>query len=241
VPATPRLQAKADAERAERRATRLRRSLVAVVVAAGLAVLGWLVLVSSVLGVADVRVTGTSRLTPAEVERAAALAPGTPLARIRSGAVSARVRAALPLAGEVSVRRVWPRTVELQVAERTPAGAVVRPDGALLVSADGVGFATVPAPPAGVPKLELARPARDDPATRSSLAVLTQLPPALRQQVGLVRATTASDVQLVLSDGRTVVWGEPVDAAAKATELTALMKMPGTLFDVSAPGIVVRR
>ena len=241
VPAEPRLRARADAERAERRTARLRRGLVALVVAVAVTALTWLVLVSPVLGVGDVQVAGTSRLTPAEVVRAAGIAPGTPLARLRTSSVAARVRAALPPAADVHVRRVWPRTVRLQVTERTPIAAVVRPDGALLVSADGVGFATVPAVPTGVPKLELARPARDDPATRSALSVLAQLPPALRAQVGSLRAATASDVQLVLSDGRSVVWGEPSAAAAKAAELAALMKLPGTTFDVSAPGIVVRR
>lgn len=241
VAADPRRAAKARAGRADRRRRRWHRLLIVLLVAVPAAGLGWLVLLSPVLGVGQVQVTGTARLTPAQVVAAARMVPGTPLARVSVGDVAERVERALPPVQDVRVRRVWPRTLELDVVERTAAAAVVRPDGVLLVSADGVGFATVPAPPAGVPRLELARPAPDDPATRAALAVLRELPADLRSRTAVVRATTGADVQLGLADGRTVVWGDPGDGPAKAQALTALLRLPGTVYDVSAPGLVVRR
>lgn len=241
VAAGPRRADRAQTGRGERRRRRWRRLLVALLVAAPLAGLGWLVLLSPVLGVAHVQVTGTERLTPNQVVDAAHVRPGTPLARVGVAAVARRVEAALPPVQDVRVRRVWPRTLELQVVERAPVAAVSRPDGVLLLSADGVGFATVPVLPPGVPRLELPAPGRNDPATRAALSVLGELPADLRTRTTLVRATTAGDVQLVLADGRTVVWGDAADAAAKAAEVQALLRLPGTVLDVSAPGLAVRR
>lgn len=241
VAADVRRAQRARAGRAERRSRRARRTLRLLLVALPVAALGWLVLVSPVLGVGRVEVTGTARLTAAQVQAVAGVAPGTPLARVGVDAVAARVERALPAAQDVRVRRVWPRTLRLQVVERAPVAAVARPDGVLLLSADGVGFATVAAPPPGIPRLELPRPARDDPATAAALSVLRALPEDLRSRTALVRATTASDVSLVLGDGRTVVWGDARDPAAKAQELVSLLKLPGRYYDVSAPGIAVRR
>jgi cell division septal protein FtsQ len=71
VAAAPRLRARARAERAARRSSRLRRFLLALAVLAPVAALGWLVLLSPVLGVAQVEVTGTARTAPDAVVAAA--------------------------------------------------------------------------------------------------------------------------------------------------------------------------
>lgn len=223
------------------RRRRLHRVAVVLAVLLPLSALAWLVLLSPVLGVADVDVLGTSRVSVEQVRAAAAVPPGTPLARLRVGAVAGRVEAALPAVADVRVRRVWPRTLRLQVTERVAVAGVQRPDGVLLLSADGVAFATEPTRPAGLADLAVPTPGRDDPATRAALDVLAALPAGLRGQVASVSATTGQDVHLALTDKRTVVWGGAGDAATKAAELTALLKLPGTAFDVSAPGIVVRR
>jgi cell division protein FtsQ len=206
--------------------------------AAGLA---WLVLLSPVLAVDDVQVAGTSRLVPEQVLAAADVDAGTPLARVDAAEIADRVRAQLPPAADVRVRRVWPSTLRLHVTERQPAAGVAREDGVLLVDAAGIGFATEPTLPPGVPSLELAHPGPQDPATRSALAVLAELPVELRGQLAVLRALSASDVEFVLGDGRTVVWGEPGDAVTKAAALEPLLRMEGSVFDVSAPGIAVRR
>jgi cell division protein FtsQ len=241
VAVAPKLAERARTQRADRRRRRLRRVGGALAVLLPVAALTWLVLLSPVLGVDDVEVTGVSRLSPEQVVEAAAVEPGTPLARVDVGDVAERVRAALPPTADVRVRRVWPTTLRLQVTERAPIAFVERPDGALLVDAAGVGFATDPAPPPGVPVLELTTPSPEDPATRAALTVLQDLPPWLREQVGRVRASTASDVELRLVDERLVVWGEAGEGATKVAALEPLLRMEGTVFDVSAPGIVVRR
>ncbi|HVM26976.1 MAG TPA: FtsQ-type POTRA domain-containing protein [Mycobacteriales bacterium] len=241
VAAAPRLAARRSQERSARRRARLRRVLAALAVLVPVAALAWLVLLSPVLAVSQVEVAGTDRLAPADVVAAAAVEDGTPLARIDVADVADRVRAVLPPAQDVRVRRVWPSTLRLQVTERTPEVGIVGGDGALLVDAAGVGFAREPALPAGVPRLEVAAPGPDDPATRAALTVLGEVPAEVREQAAVIRAGSAADVQIELTDGRTVVWGGPGEAAAKSAALQALLGMEGTVFDVSAPGIVVRR
>jgi cell division protein FtsQ len=63
-----------------------------------------------------------------------------------------------------------------------------------------------------------------------------------------VSAQTGEDVTLALVDGRTVLWGDGADSAAKARALTALLAQldagaldPATTIDVSTPTAVVLR
>jgi cell division protein FtsQ len=248
APVGPRLAARVRAERAGRRRTWRRRLRRLLLVLLPVAALGWVLLLSPLLAVDRVQVTGTGRLSAEQVGEVAAVQLGTPLARVDAGATAARVRTLEPVA-DVRVKRVWPATVRIDVTERVPvSGALVGRDGAdgvLLVDAAGVGFATEPALPPGLPRLEVAQPGPDDPTTRAALRVLLELPADLGSQVAVVRASTPSDVSLVLGDGRTVVWGAPgssaEDTATRAAAVTALLRMPGSEFDVSAPGVAVRR
>lgn len=240
VPAVPRLAARARAERVDRRRRRVRRVLRAFAVLLPLTGLAWVVLLSPWLAVDRVVVTGTSRLTPEQVVEVAGDLRGTPLARLDAGAVSDRVGSLGPV-HDVVVRRSWPSTLRLEVTERQPAVGVVGAGAVRLADAAGVVFAEEPVLPAGVPSLEVSRPGPDDPETQSALAVLSELPDALRAQVTVVRASTAAGVELVLGDGRTIRWGEPGDSATKTAALATLLGMPGTIFDVSAPGVAVRR
>lgn len=239
VPAGPRLEARARAERSGRRRRWARRLLRATAVVVPLAVLAWVVLLSPLLAVDRVQVAGAGRLTAEQVVEAAAVPSGTPLARVDDERVGDRVRSLAPVAS-VRVRRVWPGTLRVEVTERVARVAVARPDGALLLDAEGVAFGTDPAPPPGLPLLEIGEPEAGGPATRAALAVLLDLPPELAGQVAVLRASTPSDVSFQLADGRTVVWGPPGGTATKTAALRALLGKPGSRFDVSSPGVAVR-
>ena len=134
-----------------------------------------------------------------------------------------------------------PGTVLLEVSERSPVAAHVGADGVRLLDATGVAFATAPAVPDGMLRIEVDRPAPGDPATTAALDVAADLPPDLRARVAGVAAASAASVTLELADGRTVVWGSPGDTATKAAAVLAMLPMPGSTFDVSAPGVAVRR
>jgi cell division protein FtsQ len=240
VAAGPRRKARAKAERAGRRRRWSRRLLRALVVALPVAALAWLVLASPLLAVDRVQVTGTTRLSPEQVAEVAGVPEGTPLAVVRTGRTADRVRT-LPPVADVRVRREWPATLRIDVTERVAVAGVVGREGTLLLDAEGVAFATEPQPPVGLPRVEVRDPGPDDAATRAALSVLLDLPPELAGQVAVLRATTPSDVSFVLADERTVVWGALGDTATKTAAVTALLRMPGTVVDVSAPGVAVRR
>jgi cell division protein FtsQ len=169
---------------------------------------------------------------------AAAVAPGTPLARVDTGAVEDRVAQLAPVA-DVAVRRTWPGTLTVDVTERTPIGGVLQDGRYALLDGSGTVFATERALPAGAVRLQVLEPGPDDPSTLASLEVYAALPDALRSRVRIVRATSPSAVVLRLSDGRQVVWGRPGDTDVKAAAALALLNKPGTSYDVSAGDVVV--
>ncbi len=204
------------------------------------AVTGWVVLGTGVLGVREVRVEGARTLSRTDVAAATEIVRDTPLARLDLGAVAARVRE-LPPVAQVRVRRSWPHTVVVEVVERTAAVAVPRGDGFLLVDATGVAFRVVPERPVGLLPVELAKPGPADRATRAAITVVRQLPAALRAKVVLVAAPTAEQVELRLAGGRVVFWGDAADGGRKATVATALLTRKGKRIDVSAPGVATVR
>lgn len=206
---------------------------------AAAAALGWVVLASPLLDVEQVVVTGSERVTPAEV-RAVALVPlGTPLARVDVDGVRARVGEIDPVA-RVEVERAWPSTLRLRVVEREAAVGFLTAGQYVLIDPDGVPFARVPRLPQGTVRLQVPRPAADDPTTAAALAVLRGLPASLHARVGILRATSPDAVTLLLRDGRQLVWGDALRGRDKAVAAEALLRLPGTRYDVSSPDVVVR-
>jgi len=243
--ASPRAGAASLAERVRlRRAARRRRTLLivarAMLVLLPLAALAWVLLASGWLALSRVEVTGTQRLGVAQVQAAVAVRVGTPLARIDTNGVADRVKRLAPVAS-VSVHRSWPGTLQVSVTERTAAAGVLTAKGVTLLDPSGLAFATTPTPPPTLVRLQVNHPGPDDPSTRAALAVHGALPAALRAKVRIVRAASPSAVVLLLDTGKQVLWGGPGDTAAKAQATLALLRFPGNVYDVSAPGLAVRR
>jgi len=234
------LAERVEAGRSARRSRALRLALGGLLGLSPVLLLAWVLLGSSWLAVDRVQVLGQARLSAADVQQAVAIAGRTPLARVDTTAVERRVGALAPVAA-VEVSRSWPGTLRVEVTERTPVAAVVAGAGVTLVDAEGVLFDTERALPAGVVRLEVSAPGPDDPSTLAALQVHGALPAPLRIQVATVRAGSPSTVELVLRDGRQVMWGSPGDTATKSAAALALLRTDSTVVDVSAPGVVVRR
>ncbi len=226
---------KRDRLRPTRRRALMRRWTVLVVF---LAILGslYLLLFTGVFGVHNVEVEGTQGLTPEQVRQVAAVEMGTPLVRLDTDEIVKRV-ATLPRVAKVDVERSWPTTVVITVHERDPVGFVKRPDGVHMVDGSGTDFATIPAVPTGLPSIEVANINPADPATHAVVDVLARIPQQLRNMVVSLSAQTAGSVQLTLTDGRVVKWGNSADTERKAMVLAALLTRPGKTYDVSAPDL----
>jgi cell division protein FtsQ len=132
----PRMRSRRIAVR--RDAGRRRLRLVTLLLALAAAAVGALVLTQSpVLDIDRVRVSGTGHTAPDEVIRASGVRTGEPMVGVDPGDVRRRV-GELPWVDEVTVRRVWPSTVELEVTERSVAAMVqVTDDRAAFVDTGG--------------------------------------------------------------------------------------------------------
>ncbi|BEP15488.1 hypothetical protein acdb102_37990 [Acidothermaceae bacterium B102] len=208
----------------KRRLLSLRPLLIGVVLVALLAGAGWVVLGSTLLAVHHVRVLGSSRLDPVEIEQAARVPQNRPLARLDVSAIRRRVEA-MPPVQSATVERTWPSTVTITVVERKAAAVVKRPGKPLaLMDATGVVFADVDAPPSGMSVLSLSTPGPSDPATRAALDVVASIPAKVRATVLSVTAPTPASVTLTLASGLTVIWGDATNSARKAQELAAVLQ-----------------
>jgi cell division protein FtsQ len=227
--------------RARRR--RMRAALPWAVVAGALAVaglLGWVVYSTALFAVDEVHVAGVDLLTADEVRAAAAIAPGTPLARVDLDEIRDRV-ADLPPADRVTVTRDWPGALLVEVQERIPVAAVPRDGRVLLVDAAGVAYHSAEAPPRGVPVVRLASPGPDDPPTRSALAVLGALTGELDEQLTELVVEAPARIRLKLRGGREIIWGDATESAVKARVATVMLERRGRTIDVSAPDVVTIR
>jgi cell division protein FtsQ len=207
-----------------------------VAIIAGMA---WALLGSSLLVVRSVQVTGVHMVSRADVLRAAGIQRGIPLIRINGALVAHRVEQ-LTQIQSAHVSRDWPDTVVIAVQERVPALAVAEPGGFGLVDEFGVIVRGASVRPPGMPLLTAPEPGpgtslRGSPAVRAAVTVLRDLPPLLRGRVKSVSAPSADSVTLQLTRGVTVLWGGSDRSAAKAAELSVLIRAKARFYDVSDP------
>ena len=213
----------------------------------GLALVGlagfaaWALFGSQLLAVRSVVVTGTHLVPASEVLAIAGVEPGTPLIRLNTGQVAARVDTIRQVRG-AQVTRSWPDRVVIAVRERTPALAVPAPGGGFdLVDATGVIVLWAATKPGDLPLYPATVPVtllRGDPDLGAAAAVLGELPAALRSSVESLTAPSPDQVTLQLAGGITVVWGGTGGTSAKSEELGVLMRTHSHYYDVSAQGTV---
>jgi cell division protein FtsQ len=194
----------------------------------------WLVYFSSYLALKGADVTGTRHLTTDEVLAAADLPVGDPLARVDADAVARRVRA-MAYVKSVEVTREWPDKLRIVVTERT-AVAVVDLGGTLRgLDADGVVFSSYRQAPPRLPVVRVSGDPGQD-ALREAARVVAALPRSLSSRVDHLEVATVDQISLALTGGKTVVWGSADQSALKAEVIGPLLKQPGSVYDVSAPG-----
>jgi cell division protein FtsQ len=227
-----------------RRFRRWRRAFFALILAAVVAAGAWALFFSPWLMVRSVVVTGNRLVSRTEILAKAGVATGTPLIRVNTGRVAARVGGITQVAG-VSVARSWPDRLVITVRERAPAMAVTLSGGGYdLVDVHGVLVRQVATRPAGLPLFsapaDVSSP-RGNPDIAAAAAVLAELPASLRGSVRSVTAPSPAQVTLHLAHGVTVLWGSTAQAAVKAEELNAVLHTHASYYDVSEPGTVTSK
>lgn len=249
---SPTSAAKAGKGPGGRRDSRKWRAAFYALLAAGVvATAGWVVFLSPLLVVRSVVVTGTHLVPEAEVLAVAGVEPGTPLIRVDTAQVAARVDAIGQISG-ARVSRSWPDRVVIAVRERVPALLLAAPGGGYdLLDSGGVVVRWSASRVRGLPLYLTSVPVaalRGDQDLAATAAVLRELPASLRSSVSSVTAPVPDQVTLELTGGLagpghrvTVLWGGTDRAAAKARELAVLMRSRLSYYDVSAPGSVLAR
>ncbi|WP_291314360.1 cell division protein FtsQ/DivIB [Corynebacterium sp. UBA2622] len=213
------------------------------------AALGGVVLAGAVAGVIpftpampvkSIDIQGTSRLTPSEVEEAAGVAEGTPMARVNMRSAASGV-AQMPWVKSATVKRHWPSAIDVNVVENVAVAYVKGENGsgAHLIDAEGREF-TVDTPPPGA--IELTGSALGDDRVRGdAVAVATSISERARGRVRSIEASGPYTFRLKLDDDRTVVWGASEDNANKALALESVMEREGREFNISNPELVTVR
>ena len=248
--------AAASAPRRARRRNPWRMRFFALAGVAVIAALAWVLLGDRVFVVRSVSVTGTHLVSTSQVITAADIPLGTPLSGVDAGAVTRRVEAIRQVAS-ATVTVDWPDHLAIAVKERVPVMAVRMAHGGYdLVDRSGVVVLLTTAKPAGLPLLTTSLSGaalRANPGVAAVSAVLTELTPSLERTVtgvsvaelpgGSDGAPLAASEQVTLSvqGGKTIVWGDPSNAAAKNRELEILLRGGVSYLNVSAPGTVVTR
>ncbi len=204
----------------------------------------WVLFGSRLLVVRSVTVTGTHLVPRSEVLAVAGIVPGTPLIRVNTAEVAARIDAIRQVRSAL-VSKSWPDRMVIVLRERTPALALTAPGGGYdLVDSDGVIVQWGASRPADLPLYPTTAPVtawRGDPDLAAVAAVLGELPAWLRHAVASVTAPGPDQVTLRLADGVTVLWGGTDRAGPKAAELIVLMRAHMHYYDVSAQGSVLTR
>jgi len=243
----------------KKRSPRKWRALFFVLASVGIvAAVAWALLGDRLLVVRVVTVSGTHLVTPAQVITAADVPAGTPLIRVDTTQVAARVEAITQVAS-ARVSKDWPDGLSITVTERVPVVAVRETGGGYyLVDHDGVIVRSASAKPTSLPLFQTGVPGSQlrgnhDIATVS--AVLAELPSWLYREVENVTVTSgtsgnrgveeasvpAGSVVLSTDEAETVVWGGPGMAGVKAHELAILMRDRASYYDVSDPNTAVTR
>jgi cell division protein FtsQ len=201
----------------------------------------WALLGSRLLVVRSVAVTGTHLVPVATVLAAADLQPGTPMVRVDTAEIVARVDAIRDVQS-AQVVKSWPDRIVIEIRERDSAVAVSAQGGGFdLVDPHGVVVRWVASRPARFPLFQTSQPAtslRGDQSVALAATVLGELPQDMRSSVESVTVPNGQ-VTLTLADGETVVWGGADRSAAKVQVLAILMRTHARYYDVSAPGVAM--
>jgi cell division protein FtsQ len=211
-----------------------RRVLAVLAVVALVAGLVWLVFFSSVLAVKGAEVQGVEVLTASEVEAAADVPLGVPLATVDLSAIEARVEG-LAAVESVEASRAWPDQVRIDVTERE-AVAVVSWEGQWRgLDETGVLFRTYPEQPEGQPVVTMSATTPVE-ALAEAAAVVQSLPDEILAKLDHLEVESIDRITLELTGGATVVWGSADLSEDKAAVLQVLLRQKARVYDVTAPG-----
>lgn len=197
-------------------------------------VAAWVVAFSSVFGVRTVDVNGAAGVSVASIREAAHVSQGSPLVRLDTAAIAARVEK-IPAIASAKVSTSFPSTVTITVTERTPVGYTREGERVVLIDRDGVQYRSVSGVPPHLPHFVLPAGAGGRETGAALAVVAAALPASLRAEVVTVQAPDPTAITLSVQGGIEVRWGDSTHSAEKARIVRTLMAKHPSLIDVTDP------
>lgn len=211
--------------------------VLAVIAVAGVA---WF---SPVLALVDVSVHGSRLVDREEVSKSVLDDQGgAPLPQVRTSAVEKRVLERFPKVKEAAVHYGGPRTLDIEITDRTPVLAIGGADGYHLFAAGAVDLGTVDTAPKGLTVLENSGADPDPETAAAVIRFMADLRPELRQSLTTIEAKDANSLQGQMKAGEhkaTVIFGDAADASLKMRIAGQLAADGRTQIDVSVPSVPV--
>jgi cell division protein FtsQ len=221
-----------------------RRLLVVALIVAGLvavAAAGWWISTSSIFRLRTFTVHGARHTTAARLERLAGVDDRTNVLWVDLSAIEARLRSD-PWVLQASIGRKLPSTLLVTVVERRAVARGGRPE--VLLASDGTVLGSA-GPRSRLPEVQMTGSLRVGQRVTGTTASLVRVAGALvaelAGQVQRVEPGPSGEVQVVLTDGIPVRFGDATQAEAKARALAAIVAwsvrnaVHPVYFDVSAP------
>jgi cell division protein FtsQ len=205
-----------------------RRSITRVLVAAGLLFSVWLAFFSPLLAVREIRLSGATYTTAADVERIVGLDSSDNLLLLSTDEVTEAVLT-LPWVKSADVERKLPGTVKLTVTEREPALTVALGEERYLVDRRGrvlaEGQTADDLPVLAGLEVESPEPGQRFSSTelKTALAAFSSMPRSLRRDVRAVFAPTVERITFQMSDGIQVRYGAAEEMNSKNEVLEVLL------------------
>lgn len=223
-----------------RRVTQIR----AAVVGGFLGIVGLVaaIVLSPLMALEKIEVTGLVSLDEAIVVGAVSEQIGRPLATLDFADVTSKL-GTVPQIQSFATELRPPHTLVIRIVERVPVGAIRLANGYDIVDAAGVVIGFSEAEPAGIPAIFAGE--IDSPSFDAIVKTLIALPVELRADVKSISAESRDSVAFLLrSSAHEIRWGSdelPANKAAVLTQALGVAASRGGAFiiDVSAPDTLV--
>lgn len=233
-----------------RKASRRKVGIIATATSVALLAGGWALLYfSPLLAIEDITHEGLDLVAESEAAERTAVLTGTPLPQVNDDAVT-KLFADTPAVDDVSLRAEPPHGLVVIVNEHTPVAMSPRGKQYVVFSETGNELAEIPAKRAqefDLPVVASASDVADQEIFATITEVLGSLPDDLRDQVRAASGASMDSIELELSSGKTVMWGNTEQAEKKILVLEALLGLDDeqaaeiSEYDVSAPDFPVTR
>lgn len=211
---------------------------------------GWAVLYfSPILAIEEIEHEGLDLVTESQaVERTAGL-EGKPLPQVGERGVN-ELFENIPAVKDVTLRAEPPHGLVVNINEYQPIAMGPRGKEYVVFSEDGTELAEITSKKAqefDLPVVASAADVTDEDVFNTITEVLGSLPDDLRDQVRAASGSSIDSIELELTSGKVVMWGNNEDAEKKAKVLEALLGLEDdeaaqiSQYDVSAPDFPVTR